>query len=60
MAGADLKRALVLHAHDYPVVRACLEARGLRGFCYLQAAVGRSDLLVEIEAEAQSGPLESL
>ncbi len=45
----------VRHAGDYPEVRALLEAQGLRNFCYLQADVCRSDLLVEIEAEAQLG-----
>ncbi len=45
----------VRHAEDYSVVRAALEDRGLRNFCYLQADVCRSDLLVEIEAEAQLG-----
>ena len=45
----------VRHAGDYPAIRACLQARGLHNFCYLQADVCRSDLLVEIEAEAEAG-----
>jgi chorismate lyase/3-hydroxybenzoate synthase len=50
----------VRHAGDYPLVRRCLDGLGLRHFCYLQADVCRSDLLVEIEAEAQICPSESL
>jgi chorismate lyase / 3-hydroxybenzoate synthase len=61
-AGAPLWRleqltgcVYVRHAGDYPEVRALLETQGLRNFCYLQADVCRSELLVEIEAEAQLG-----
>lgn len=61
-AGAPLWRlqdltgcVYVRYAVDYPVVRDCLEGLGLGGFCYLQADICRSDLLVEIEAEAQLG-----
>ncbi|MEK9802294.1 MAG: hypothetical protein VW475_02675 [Curvibacter sp.] len=43
------------HAEDYPAIRAGLESRGLRDFCYLQADICRSELLVEIEAEGQCG-----
>lgn len=46
----------VRHAADYPVVRNCLDQLGLRRFCYLQADICRSDLLVEIEAEALGQP----
>lgn len=53
---ADLSGCVyVRHARDYPVVRRCLEDFGLHRFCYLQAEVCRSDLLVEIEAEAGPG-----
>lgn len=41
----------VRHAADYAGVRDCLERLGLHRFCYLQADICRSDLLVEIEAE---------
>ncbi len=43
----------IRHATDYPVVHACLLAHGMSNFCYLQADICRSDLLVEIEAEGQ-------
>jgi chorismate lyase/3-hydroxybenzoate synthase len=45
----------VRHAGDYPEVRAYLESQGLHRFCYLHGDVCRSELLVEIEAEAQAG-----
>lgn len=58
---ADLTGCVyVRQAADYPLVRACLDGLGLHRFCYLQADVCRSDLLVEIEAEAQIGLSESL
>jgi enamine deaminase RidA (YjgF/YER057c/UK114 family) len=43
----------VRHAADYAEIRAYLESRGLHRFCYLEGDVCRSELLVEIEAEAQ-------
>lgn len=43
----------IRHATDYPVVRACLLAHGMTDFCFMQADICRSDLLMEIEAEGQ-------
>ena len=45
----------VRHAADYAEIRAHLESRGLHRFCYLEGDICRSELLVEIEAEAQLG-----
>lgn len=45
----------VRHAADCGAVREIVQSRGLHRFCYLEADVCRSDLLVEIEAEAQLG-----
>jgi chorismate lyase/3-hydroxybenzoate synthase len=46
-------RVYIRHAEDYPSVSGCLQAEGLTQFCYVQADICRSDLLVEIEAEGQ-------
>lgn len=52
---ADLSgRVYLRHAADYPRVRAHLESLGMHDFCYVEADICRSDLLVEIEAEAQA------
>jgi enamine deaminase RidA (YjgF/YER057c/UK114 family) len=47
-------RVYIRNAEDYPLVSGYLRAEGLTGFCYVQADICRSDLLVEIEAEGQA------
>jgi chorismate lyase/3-hydroxybenzoate synthase len=46
-------RVYIRNADDYPLVSGYLHGQGLTEFCYVQADICRSDLLVEIEAEGQ-------
>ena len=49
-------RVYIRNAADYPLVSRYLSAQGMTEFCYVQADICRSELLVEIEAEGQSLP----
>jgi chorismate lyase/3-hydroxybenzoate synthase len=46
-------RVYIRHAQDYPLVHGYLASVGLTQFCFVQADICRSDLLVEIEAEGR-------
>jgi enamine deaminase RidA (YjgF/YER057c/UK114 family) len=48
-------RVYLRHAQDFAAVRACLVAKGMNRFSYVEADICRSDLLVEIEAEGLVG-----
>lgn len=46
-------RVYIRKAADYPLVSGYLLAQGMTEFCYVQADICRSELLLEIEAEGQ-------
>ncbi len=52
-------RVYLRHASDLGVVQAYLQSQGMTQFCFVEADICRSDLLVEIEGEGQCRPVRN-